>query len=212
MSKDKLPPVREDYDESEWGNLGDESMHDASWNRKKSQSQKDAIARFNKQRHADPKIKKQLMKGLDAIWQDPQKAKEHIKKMQAGVTDEILNNRLNSTVNNSEWRKKYGVQNRWKDPAFRQKITKANSGPKDPVSKRSNFIGRGIKPFKCPWGYYDTPVQASNDSLEKTGTFKSAKYIRIRLNRIIQKDFEGYDYITWKEYDDYHGLKGLPQD
>jgi len=157
---------------------------------------------------ADPEWQKMQTAKNKALPDDPRWREAHLKS-RAPIKDK----RTKWYKNIAEGNRKRGKLVATEGTPERENFMKGRENMKNnPVWRRNVILSKGGKPFKCPWGVYETPKQASEDSVAKTGVARSRKWIRIRLNREVKKGFEGFDYITWAEYDKIMGITGLPQE
>lgn len=192
---------KDNYLDDEWGNIHDEVL-DPKWARARTKKLKDHQSNVISKKYKDEEYYENWIEANASRWDDKEWAEKHKEKMRLSrlATDE---KRIASTVANPEWQKQYGIGKRWEDPAFREKMRLANSKPRSPEVRRANIIRNGGQPFTCPWGVFDTPQSASDVSLELTGTFRSKKWISLRVKKKVKNGelVDDFNVITWEEYD-----------
>jgi hypothetical protein len=200
---------KDNFLNDEWGNIGPDSIHDPKWNVKRSSATIKSQRKKMLKNYADKEYKKEWLKANVERWNDEEWAKQQRIKMEAGMDKEYHRNMLKDP----EWQQKYGASARWKDPAFKKMMLKINKERKrTPLENRQNAIRNGGLPFKSPYGYFSNPKQASEYITNKLGIPISQKVIRIRLKGKSRYGHEGFEYVSWAEYDKVMGITGLPQE
>lgn len=120
--------------ETQWGNIGPDSIHDPKWNRKRTKAQKEKQSKVIEEKYKDD-LYKEFWQGKNVErWDNEEWRKQHLQKMAEGRTEEIEKARIEA-VRNSEKHKKM-MAKRWADPEFRKKIKEANSKPMSEEAKK----------------------------------------------------------------------------
>jgi hypothetical protein len=104
-------------------------------------------------------------------------------------------------VKTEEWKKAYreGLKKRKLDPF---KLSQGGKKSHSLEAERKRMISADLFPFRCPWGVFMTTREASRQSADLFG--KHVRFVTIsrRLRKLDKPDRnEGYNYLTWEEYD-----------
>lgn len=124
---------------------------------------------------------------------------EKIRNSQEWKDNIAKSNRIK--VKTEEWKKAYheGLKKRKIDPV---KLSEGGKKSHTIEAERKRMISANLLPFRCPWGIFMTTREASRQSIELFGKHVRFVVISNRLRKLDKPERnEGYDYISWEEYD-----------